>query len=163
VVDRRISLFAGGGGLDLAVDLACGPGQPLVYVEREAVAVEILASRMEAGLLAPAPICTDVRELDGREFRDRCDLIYGGFPCTDISLAGKGAGIDGEHSGLWSEFARIIGVVRPPIVYVENVPALVIRGLDRAHRLAVLGNGVVPVVGATALLLLAARALARPG
>ncbi len=64
-----------------------------------------------------------------------CDLICGGFPCTDISFAGKGAGLDGDQSGLWYEFARIIGVVRPRFVLVENVAALLVRGLD-----AVLGT-----------------------
>ena len=57
------------------------------------------------------------------------DLICGGFPCQDISVAGKGAGIDGERSGLWSEYARIIGEVRPRYVIVENVAALLGRGL----------------------------------
>jgi DNA (cytosine-5)-methyltransferase 1 len=63
------------------------------------------------------------------------DLICGGFPCQDISTAGKGAEIDGERSGLWHEFARIIGEVRPRCVIVENVSALLGRGLGR-----VLGN-----------------------
>src|SRR5262249_38070938 len=59
------------------------------------------------------------------------DVICGGFPCQDISVAGKRAGIDGERSGLWSEFARIIGEVRPRYVIVENVAALLGRGLSR--------------------------------
>jgi len=58
------------------------------------------------------------------------DLICGGFPCQDISVAGKGAGIGGARSGLWSEYARIIGEVRPRYVIVENVAALLGRGLD---------------------------------
>ena len=59
----------------------------------------------------------------------RVDLICGGFPCQDISCAGKGAGLAGARSGLWHEFARIIGEVRPRYVIVENVPALTTRGL----------------------------------
>jgi DNA (cytosine-5)-methyltransferase 1 len=59
------------------------------------------------------------------------DVLCGGFPCQDISLAGKGAGIDGSRSGLWQEFARLIGELRPRYVVVENVPALTSRGLDR--------------------------------
>lgn len=58
------------------------------------------------------------------------DLIAGGFPCQDISYAGKGAGLKGERSGLWFEFARIIREVRPTFVLVENVSALLVRGLD---------------------------------
>jgi DNA (cytosine-5)-methyltransferase 1 len=68
------------------------------------------------------------------------DLICGGFPCQDISVAGKGAGIGGERSGLWSEFARIIGEVRPRYVIVENVAALLGRGISRVlGDLAALG------------------------
>ena len=57
------------------------------------------------------------------------DLICGGFPCQDISVAGKGAGLAGERSGLWNDFARIIRSVRPRWVVIENVPALTARGL----------------------------------
>jgi DNA (cytosine-5)-methyltransferase 1 len=68
------------------------------------------------------------------------DLICGGFPCQDISVAGKGAGLKGERSGLWAEFARIIGEVRPRYVIVENVAALLSRGLgDVLGDLAALG------------------------
>ena len=59
------------------------------------------------------------------------DLIAGGFPCQDISYAGRGEGIDGERSGLWSEMLRIIRLARPRFVLVENVPALLTRGLER--------------------------------
>ena len=68
------------------------------------------------------------------------DLICGGFPCQDISVAGKGAGIDGARSGLWSEYARIIGEVRPRYVLIENVSAMLGRGLSRVlGDLAALG------------------------
>jgi site-specific DNA-cytosine methylase len=61
----------------------------------------------------------------------RCDVICGGFPCQDISLAGKGAGLAGERSGLWVQFSRIVCLLRPRFVVVENVSALLIRGLGR--------------------------------
>ena len=68
------------------------------------------------------------------------DVICGGFPCQDISVAGKGAGIAGERSGLWGEYARIVGEVRPRYVIVENVAALLGRGLERVlGDLAALG------------------------
>ena len=68
------------------------------------------------------------------------DVICGGFPCQDISTAGKGAGITGERSGLWKEYARIIGEVRPRYVIVENVAALLGRGIERVlGDLAALG------------------------
>jgi DNA (cytosine-5)-methyltransferase 1 len=60
-----------------------------------------------------------------------CDVICGGFPCQDISVSGRGAGIDGERSGLWREFARIICILRPRYVVVENSPALTVRGMRR--------------------------------
>jgi len=59
------------------------------------------------------------------------DILSGGFPCQDISVAGNQAGIDGERSGLWSEFYRIIGELRPRYVVIENVANLVILGLER--------------------------------
>jgi DNA (cytosine-5)-methyltransferase 1 len=58
------------------------------------------------------------------------DVLCGGFPCQDISLAGTGAGIRGERSGLWSEYARLVRELRPRYVIVENVAALLARGLD---------------------------------
>jgi DNA (cytosine-5)-methyltransferase 1 len=70
----------------------------------------------------------------------RIDGICGGFPCQDISTAGKGAGIEGARSGLWSEYARLIGELRPRYVFVENVAALLGRGLGRVlGDLAALG------------------------
>jgi DNA (cytosine-5)-methyltransferase 1 len=72
----------------------------------------------------------DVRHVGAAEL-DEVEVICGGFPCQDVSIAGKNAGLDGHRSGLWGEFARIIGELRPRIVVVENVPALVSRGLDR--------------------------------
>jgi len=71
---------------------------------------------------------------------ERPDVLCGGFPCQDISNAGKRAGIDGERSGLWSEYARVIGELRPRYVIVENVSALLGRGLERVlGDLAALG------------------------
>jgi DNA (cytosine-5)-methyltransferase 1 len=70
-----------------------------------------------------------VRTFDGRPWRGSVDIVTGGFPCQDISAAGKGAGITGERSGLWKEFARIIGEVGPSHILVENSPALTSRGL----------------------------------
>jgi len=72
----------------------------------------------------------DIREC-GAHNLETVDLICGGFPCQDISLAGKGAGIEGARSGLWSEYHRIICELRPRYVLVENVSALLVRGIDR--------------------------------
>jgi DNA (cytosine-5)-methyltransferase 1 len=75
------------------------------------------------------PIYGDIREFDGRPWRRSVDILCGGFPCQDISAAGKGAGITGERSGLWKEYARIIGEIRPRFVFAENSPLLRTRGL----------------------------------
>lgn len=125
---NELALFAGAGGGILGGYLlgwttVCG-------VERDAYAAGVLAQRQNDGLLPPFPIWSDVESFDGRLWRGLVDVISGGFPCQDISLAGKGAGITGQRSGLWKEFARIIGEVRPPYAFIENSPALIIRGLD---------------------------------
>lgn len=59
------------------------------------------------------------------------DVIAGGFPCQDVSYAGPGGGLDGERSGLWREFARVVRAIRPAFVVVENVAALLERGIER--------------------------------
>jgi len=71
----------------------------------------------------------DIRDID--ESAEPVDLICGGFPCQDISVAGKGAGLGGKRSGLWLEMLRVVRILRPRIVIVENVPALRRRGIDR--------------------------------
>lgn len=76
----------------------------------------------------------DVRKIDGRELRSKFPgdwILCGGFPCQDVSAAGKGAGLDGERSGLFFEILRLIEEIRPRFVLAENVRALTYRGLDR--------------------------------
>jgi DNA (cytosine-5)-methyltransferase 1 len=100
----------------------------------------VLLTRQRDGLLPRFPIWDDVRTFDGNPWRGHVDVISGGFPCQDISSAGRGAGIDGSRSGLWSEFARIIGEVRPAWVLIENSPHLRTKGLVRVLKnLAELG------------------------
>jgi DNA (cytosine-5)-methyltransferase 1 len=95
---------------------------------------------MEKAQLDTAPVWDDVGTFDGVAWRGVVDCIAGGFPCQDISLAGKGAGLEGERSGLWREYARIVAEIRPRFVFVENVAALTARGLDRVLAdLAALG------------------------
>lgn len=88
------------------------------------------------------PCFGDIRGIDSYELGrlGGVDVICGGFPCQDISFAGAGAGITGERSGLWSEYARVIGLVRPRYVIVENVAALLGRGIGEVlGDLATLG------------------------
>ncbi|MGA6135923.1 DNA cytosine methyltransferase [Acinetobacter dispersus] len=126
---RELALFAGAGGGILGSHLlGC---KTICAVERDAYAAQVLAQRQNDGILAPFPIWSDIKSFDGKPWRGIIDVISGGFPCQDISSAGKGKGIDGERSGLWTEMARIIGEVRPREVWVENSPMLVSRGLAR--------------------------------
>lgn len=126
-----LALFAGIGGLELGLGLAVRGARAVCYVERDAFAAACLVARMEDATLAPAPVWDDVSTFDGKPWRGVVDCIAGGFPCQDISVAGSGAGLDGARSGLWREYARIIREVGPSYVFVENVPALTFRGLDR--------------------------------
>jgi DNA (cytosine-5)-methyltransferase 1 len=87
--------------------------------------------RQNDGILPPFPIWDDVQSFDGKPWKGRVDVVSGGFPCQDISAAGKGAGIDGSRSGMWFHMARIVSEVRPNYVFVENSPMLTSRGLGR--------------------------------
>lgn len=120
-------LFAGAGGGILA-DLLLGH-QPVCAVEINEYCQQVLSARQKDGCLPWFPIFADVTQFDGHPWRGIVDVVSGGFPCQDISIAGKGAGLDGERSGLWREMARIIGEVRPRFVLVENSPMLTLRGL----------------------------------
>ena len=117
------SLFAGIGGIDLGFERA---GFKTVWqVEINPYCRKVLERHFP-----DAERFEDVRTV-GRHNLKPVDVIAGGFPCQDISNAGKRAGIDGERSGLWSEYARIIGELRPRFVLVENVAALLGRGMGR--------------------------------
>lgn len=125
---RELALFAGAGGGILGGKLL--GWRTVCAVEREAYPAQVLAQRQNDGILEPFPIWSDVCSFDGRPWRGIVDVISGGFPCQDISAAGKGAGITGSRSGLWGEFKRIIREVEPRYVFVENSPMLTSRGLD---------------------------------
>jgi len=126
---NELALFAGAGGGILGGTLL--GWRTVCAVECDAYCASVLVERQNEGILEPFPVWDDVRTFDGKPWRGIVDVVSGGFPCQDISCAGRGEGIDGERSGLWSEFARIIGEVRPRYAFVENSPMLVIRGGDR--------------------------------
>ena len=125
----ELALFAGVGGGILAGKLL--NWNTVCAVELNAYCARRLMQRQNEGHLAPFPIWDDVCTFDGRPWRGRVDVVSGGFPCTDISPAGKKAGIEGEASGLWVEMARIIREVEPRFVFVENSAMLTVRGLGR--------------------------------
>jgi DNA (cytosine-5)-methyltransferase 1 len=125
---NELALFAGAGGGILGGHLL--GWRTVCAVEWEKYPACVLAARQNDGFLSPFPIWNDVQTFDGKPWQGIVDVISGGFPCQDISAAGKGAGIDGERSGMWSHMARIIGEVRPRYAFIENSPMLSIRGLE---------------------------------
>ena len=126
---NELALFAGAGGGILGGKLL--GWRTVCAVEWESYPASVLCARQNDGLLPPFPIWDDIQTFDGNPWRGIVDVVSGGFPCTDISAAGKGAGIDGEASGMWREMARVICEVRPRFVFVENSPMLTSRGLGR--------------------------------
>jgi len=126
---NELALFAGAGGGILGGKLL--GWRTVCAVEWEAYPASVLCARQNDGILPPFPIWDDVQTFEGKPWRGIVDVVSGGFPCQDISAAGKGAGIDGERSGMWREMARIIREVRPRFVFVENSPMLTSRGLGR--------------------------------
>lgn len=129
---NELHLFAGAGGGILGGILL---GHTCVCaVEIEPYCRKVLLQRQRDGILPKFPIWDDVRTFDGKPWRGKVDCVCGGFPCQDISAAGTtngNKGLDGERSGLWSEFRRVICEVEPSFVFVENSPMLTLRGLDR--------------------------------
>lgn len=129
---RAIHLFAGSGGGVLG---GCLLGwRTVCAVEIDAFCREVLVSRQNDGTLDPFPIWDDVRTFDGRPWEGKCDVMCGGFPCQNISPLGNRAGIRGEKSCLWCEFARIVGEALPEYVFVENSSDLIKLGLDAVLR-----------------------------
>jgi len=126
---NELALFAGAGGGILGGHLL--GWRTVCAVEWEPYPASVLCARQNDGLLPHFPIWDDVQTFDGKPWRGIVDVVSGGFPCQDISAAGKGAGIDGERSGMWGEMARIICEVQPRFVFVENSPMLTSRGLGR--------------------------------
>lgn len=121
------SLFSGIGGLELGLE-AAGLGHTVWQVEQSEFCRSVLARHWPN-----AKRYEDVRNV-GASNLGPVDLICGGFPCQDISSAGKGAGLAGERSGLWREFARITGELQPAWVIVENVASGAQRWVDAVVR-----------------------------
>ena len=121
---RHLSLFSGGGIGDYAAEQAGFETVAVCECEPDC----LYALRR---LYPNAKVFEDVKSVGSVSNLGRIDLISGGFPCQDISAAGKGAGLAGARSGLWFEMLRVIREIRPTWVLAENVPALRTRGADR--------------------------------
>ena len=137
---RVLDLFSGIGGFSLGLNRA--GMQTVAFCEIDPFCRRVLAKHWPE-----VPCHDDIRTLTADWLAENGlwpDVICGGFPCQDISVAGKGAGISGERSGLWREYARLIGEIRPRYVIVENVSAMLGRGLgDVLGDLAAIGYGCV--------------------
>lgn len=121
---KTLDLFSGIGGFSLGLERT-GGFETVGFCEIEPYPQAVLKKHWPA-----VPIHPDVTKLE-KSHVGEVDVICGGFPCQDISSAGKGAGLAGENSGLWFEYARLIGEFRPEWVIIENVTALRSRGFDR--------------------------------
>jgi DNA (cytosine-5)-methyltransferase 1 len=121
---RILDLFSGIGGISLGLERT-GGFETAAFCEIDKAAQKVLKKHWP-----DVPIFEDVKSLSTKDIDGAIDIICGGFPCQDISIAGKGAGLAGERSGLWWEFHRLIKEAKPKWVIAENVSALRSRGLD---------------------------------
>jgi DNA (cytosine-5)-methyltransferase 1 len=122
-----LDLFSGIGGFSLGLERA--GMKTVAFCEVDKKCQQVLKKHWPG-----VPIFDDVTTLKGADIEETVDVICGGFPCQDISLAGKGAGLEGKRSGLWSEFKRLIEEIKPKYAIIENVSALRSRGLDQVLR-----------------------------
>ena len=123
-----LSLCTGYGGIERGLELTGEQLNVLAHVEIEAFAIANLVAKMEEGKLAPSPIWSNLKTLPVEPFRDRVDLITGGYPCQPFSAAGKRAGKD-DPRHLWPYISDIIRAVRPVRCFFENVEGHISLGL----------------------------------
>lgn len=128
---RTMHLFAGGGG-GLLADLILGH-EPIVAVEWDAYCCELLRARRDDGWYPELEVWQgDVRSFDPSTYAGRVDCIHAGFPCQDLSTAGKRSGLGpGTRSGLYREVLRIADALRPPYLFLENVAAILGQGVEQ--------------------------------
>jgi DNA (cytosine-5)-methyltransferase 1 len=121
----HISLCAGYGGIDLGLSRALGAMRTIAFSEIEAFAAENLVAKMEAGWLDAAPIWTNLKTFPWERFRDKVDILSGGFPCQPFSSAGRRAG-DDDPRHLWPHIVKgIKRLGRPSLVFFENVEGII--------------------------------------
>jgi DNA (cytosine-5)-methyltransferase 1 len=120
-----MDLFSGIGGMSIALKEWV---KPIIYCEIDAYCQGVLLSRMADESLPNTPIWDDICTLPGLPFNGNIDIIYGGFPCQGISIAGHGRGLEDERSGLFFEISRLAEEIKPFFIFLENVPAITKRG-----------------------------------
>lgn len=132
-----LDLFSGIGGMSIALNEWV---RPVAYCEIDPYCQAALFSNMSRGSLVKAPIWDDIRTLEGDQMWRDVDIIYGGFPCQDISVAAHGKGLDGERSGLYWQIHRLAKEIKPAWIFLENVPAICTKGAwDVVSSLAEIG------------------------
>ena len=119
---NTISICSGYGGIELGLREVI-PVRTVCYVEIEVSVAAVLAARMEEGYLDQAPIWTNLKTFDTEPWRGKVDILTGGFPCQPFSVAGAQLGED-DPRNLWPDTARLIRGLRPPVVFLENVPGI---------------------------------------
>ncbi len=135
----HVSLCAGYGGIDLGLSRAIPSLRTIAFSEIEAFACANLVSKMEAGLLDPAPIWTDLKTFPWAEFHGRVDILSFGYPCQPFSAAGKRLGAE-DPRHLWPFIAAGIALMRPSVCFAENVEGHISLGLpDVLQDLAGMG------------------------
>jgi DNA (cytosine-5)-methyltransferase 1 len=126
-----LDLFSGYGGITLGISTWV---RPIAYCEIDPYARSILLTRMSESALPIAPVWDDVQTLTRNDLPIQPEIIYGGFPCQDLSVAGLGAGLAGKRSGLFYEIARLTKEINPRFVFLENVTAIRTNGLRDVAR-----------------------------
>lgn len=132
-----LDLFSGIGGISYALrDYV----RPIAYCEKDIYCQGVLLSRMADKSLPNSPIWDDITTLSGLPFNGSIDIVYGGFPCQDISIAGNRTGLEGERSGLFYEIMRLAEEIKPKFLFLENVPAITsCGGLQVVREVAEMG------------------------
>lgn len=132
-----MDLFSGIGGISKALEQWV---KPVIYCEIDTYCQGVLLSRMADESISDGPIWDDITTLSGCPFNGSIDIIYGGFPCQDVSIAGNGKGLAGERSGLFFEILRLAEEIKPKYIFLENVPAITSRGgLQVVREITALG------------------------
>lgn len=127
-----LSLFSGGGGLDLGLQLALPNARTVCFVERDAAPIAVLEANMRKGWLDEAPIWSDITTFTGdvvSPLVDNIDIVTAGFPCQPWSVAGQRKGTDDER-WLWPLIFRLVREIRPRSIFLENVPGLLHGGIE---------------------------------
>jgi DNA (cytosine-5)-methyltransferase 1 len=132
-----LDLFSGIGGLSLSISEWV---RPIAYCEINPYCQGVLLSQMANGNLPTAPIWDNISTFDPAAMQRGIDIIYAGFPCQDISVAGLGKGLAGERSGLFFEIVRLAKEIKPKFIFLENTRGILVNGgLQVAESLANIG------------------------